>query len=964
MTGTSARYVRNPLTVRDRRLSTHPSPWVRSFACDDVRVLIVCRGPIRKEAMDVFDQMGLGGYGILLSERDSIVYTQALAPELRAIHPSRVHRVRDYTGATRDERIERIGQILGIARDHGYGYIFAGYGFMAEDDEFVRAIEESGLRFIGPCAHTQRSAGRKDEAKRTAVAQDVSVTPGVNDVTTRALLKKAPDVAALRALSEMYSLDVSAGSLDGPSATLVSAAEALLAASYTRGVDLLTVDEIGTQVAVEVAAMFVQYPGARVRLKAIGGGGGKGQRILTGIALGDPHTARDRAMTAASVATEKLIEVLAEVKAAGVGDNKNVLVELNVEETRHNEIQLVGNGDWCISLGGRDCSLQMHEQKLLEVSITVEGLAAAAAEAERSGQHEAAEALRKDVTTLQRMESEAERFGHAVGLDSASTFECIVDGDRHFFMEVNTRIQVEHRVSELCYALRFAKPGEPGDGFEVTSLVEAMVLLARHGARLPRPERVLREGAAVEARLNATNGALAPHAGGTIVSWTDPIDGEIRDDQGICLKNPDTGIFMRYRLAGAYDGNIALLVTVGDDRRGAYLRLAEVLRRTHIRGLDLATNLAFHQGIVQWFIARGVHAKPTTRFVVPYLTLVGTLKEESDGIDLACAWSELCAHHDRRVKSHGETPEVNSVLKATREALGLKETLLVRVLTELFAEPHHLSAWLSANRGGYEIEGGRVRWRRNPVAVLSDTYHLLDMDPRPGVPAAHVIWDHDQAMLERALGFYKRVESRMEGGTAWPAVAARLEDDTPLDGMDAATWAAVQSAHLGFQLGMELLGLPALVGARMGFEDLRVEADLRVAIPERLLDTGLQAQMARVLAPPPRTRDDEIVAVSGGMFYAQEAPDKPPLIRVGEHFAAGQPLYILEVMKMFNRVLAPFAGRIEAVLVTRGEGTVVHKGQSLFKVVPDERHVEEDPAARHNARRSRTRSYLRALMGD
>ena len=56
------------------------------------------------------------------------------------------------------------------------------------------------------------------------------------------------------------------------------------------------------------------------------------------------------------------------------------------------------------------------------------------------------------------MEQEAERFGVAVGLNSASTFECITEGERHYFMEVNTRIQVEHRVSELCYTLRFENP--------------------------------------------------------------------------------------------------------------------------------------------------------------------------------------------------------------------------------------------------------------------------------------------------------------------------------------------------------------------------------------------------------------------------------------------------------------------------------------------------------------------------
>ena len=62
------------------------------------------------------------------------------------------------------------------------------------------------------------------------------------------------------------------------------------------------------------------------------------------------------------------------------------------------------------------------------------------------------------------MEDEAARFGEAVGLDSVSTFECIVDRDKHF-MEMNTRIQVEHRVTELCYALKFSNPDKPGGAF-------------------------------------------------------------------------------------------------------------------------------------------------------------------------------------------------------------------------------------------------------------------------------------------------------------------------------------------------------------------------------------------------------------------------------------------------------------------------------------------------------------------
>ena len=117
MSQTIDHYKDNPLIHRDRRLSQSPSAWVRSFASEDLKPLIVCRGPIRKEAMDVYEEMGISHFGILLSEKDSIVYPNALAPELRQLTDStRVHRVPDYTGASKEERVERINQIIQIAK--------------------------------------------------------------------------------------------------------------------------------------------------------------------------------------------------------------------------------------------------------------------------------------------------------------------------------------------------------------------------------------------------------------------------------------------------------------------------------------------------------------------------------------------------------------------------------------------------------------------------------------------------------------------------------------------------------------------------------------------------------------------------------------------------------------------------------------------------------------------------------
>jgi len=921
----------NPLVQRDRRLTRARSEWARSFACDDLRVLVVCRGPVRREAIDVFREMGVAQVGMLLSERDSIVFARALAPEVRIMDPRHVHPVPDYSGATKEEREERIRQIIDICRTHRYDSVFAGYGFMAEDAQFVRALEDAGLRFIGPGSHVQAAAGAKDEAKRTAIAQQVSVTPGINDATARTLLRLYPDRKALRRVAKQHRLEVAA--LADDKVELAVAAEQLLEASYKAAVDLFTIEQLAETIQLEATRLLSENPGRRFRLKAIGGGGGKGQRIFSD----------------ATVVPSLVREILAEVKAGGVGDNKNMLIELNVESTRHNEIQMLGNGEWCVTLGGRDCSLQMHEQKLVEVSITQEGLRGAIARAQADGAAQTAKILTADLGVLERMEAEAERFGRAVGLDSASTFECIVEGDRHYFMEVNTRIQVEHRVSELCYALRFTNPADPNDHFDVHSLIEAMALIARHRTRLPRPTRVQREGAAIEVRLNATDGALQPAAGGVMVSWSDPIEGEIRDDQAICIKNPDTGLFMRYRLAGAYDSNVALLLSTGADREASWAHIAEVLRRTRIRGLDLATNREFLLGLMKWFLHRDVWAKPTTAFVVPYLTLVGLLEQEAQSIDLEYAFREI---ERRRTAALGP---------ATKHFFDLKETLVERPLRILFQEPHFLSAWLSQHRRDFEIADGRVVWSRNPVEVLEATYRLLDMIDYGTAAAAECIWSHDRELLDTALAFYSGVARRAPAGLAWSEIDRRLRDPVPAFGIDADLWARVHAAHLGHQLALEILGIMPLLGHAVGFEELRLGDDLTPVIPERLLDRTLQDAMKKMLAPPPTARSDEIVAAMGGMYWNREAPHLPPFVEVGSHFEKDQPLYIIEVMKMFNKVYAPFAGRVVEIFVPEN-GVVVRKGQPLFRVDPDEKLVEQDSTERARRVRATTDRYLANLL--
>jgi biotin carboxyl carrier protein len=528
-------------------------------------------------------------------------------------------------------------------------------------------------------------------------------------------------------------------------------------------------------------------------------------------------------------------------------------------------------------------------------------------------------------------------------------------------MEVNTRIQVEHRVTELCYSLMFTNPKDKKDSFVVESLVEAMALLARHKERLPKPERIPRFNASVEARLNATDASLSPHAGGMIRYWSKPIEGEIRDDQGICMVNPDSGMFMRYKVAGAYDSNIALLLTKGEDRLATYQQMSRVLGHTSLRGTDLATNLEFHYGLVNWFLGQNVMAKPTTRFVVPYLAMIGLLKEEAAKIDPVYAFLQMKKHYAKRMAE--QFPGDAQVAKTMSAILDRKGTLVTRPMERLLDDPHLLSGWLSINRKNFRIDSGKVVWLRNPLMILDETYEYLNMSYRPGVPAAEVIWSHDNELLQKALRFYNTLSTKFKlKPDDYFKLNEILQKEKPQGGYSAEMWEQICSAHFGFEAGVELLSMLFRIADNVKYWDFRVEEDLEVTIPGHLSDPDLQVRLKKILVPPPSTKADEVVALCGGMYYAQEAPGMPPFVHEGMHFVKGQPLYIIEVMKMFNKINAPFSGTIDKILIQGGDGTIVQKGQPLFKVTPDEIFVEVNPEEIEREKRERTTEYLKAVL--
>ena len=907
-----------------RRFHECASPWLRSFSLEDVKCLVVCRGPVREEAFQVFDAVGIREYGMLLSEKDSVVYPRCLAPELRGFRfPHNVHRVPDYMGAGQEEKLQRIREIVEIARSHGYTHVFAGYGFMAEDAGFIEAIEEAGLGFVGPCSQVVRRAGAKDEAKKLARSLGNAVIPGVDDVSARALVERAPDREALEGLAREHGLDFAWEE----EASVEENAEQLLQAGYAASVELVGIPALQGTAERVCREIWQEYPNNRIRFKHIGGGGGKGQRVVR----------KPEEVSAA------VMDILAESKVVEKGSNRNFLIELNIESTRHNEIQLLGNGSWCISLGGRDCSVQMHEQKLLEVSLTRELLEEEAERAEGATR----EKLHGDAQTLARMELESERFGEATQLDSASTFECIVEGFNHFFMEMNTRIQVEHGVTELAYRLRFENPEDPQQYFYVDSLIEAMLLIAVHGTSLPKPERVVRAVSGLEVRINATNAALQPHAGGLIRSWSPPIEGEIRWDQGIGLRNPDTGSFIYYNLAGAYDSNVALVLCEGSSRRDNYLAMAEILRRMEIRGDDVETNLNVHYGLVQWFLGKGVMAEPDTFFMRSYLASVGALRQVVEDLDLDFAVSELMRLQED---------------SAARKAVAAKETLLLRPLRRLLNDAHMLGGFLGRFDGELWARDERgVHFRANPMLFLETLYRYLDLEDRPGQPPSEKIWEHDAAILAEARAFYAEVERR-SGARDFAALEALFGDEKQgaarlCDG-DEALWQACLAAHRGFQAGLGLLLLVPRIGLRSEFLDTYVDEKLVVHFPERFQDPEQIALQTRALAPPPRASGDQIVTPMGGVFYAREAPHLPPMVEEGEHFEEGQPLFIIEVMKMFNKVPAPFAGTLLESCMKDRDGQVVAKGEVIFRIEPDERVEEESPDEVATRRRETTLALL------
>ncbi|MDG2272946.1 MAG: acetyl-CoA carboxylase biotin carboxyl carrier protein subunit, partial [Halioglobus sp.] len=191
-------------------------------------------------------------------------------------------------------------------------------------------------------------------------------------------------------------------------------------------------------------------------------------------------------------------------------------------------------------------------------------------------------------------------------------------------------------------------------------------------------------------------------------------------------------------------------------------------------------------------------------------------------------------------------------------------------------------------------------------------------------------------------------------------LCSTLDSNEVPEGMDSDLWYRVRNSHKGYQAGADIIALLPSIAEATGFYQLTVNIDLSINIPERLEDEQLQTAMAKVLVPPPVASSDEIVSESGGMFYSRETPAHDVYVSEGDHFNAGDPLFIVEVMKMFNKVYAPFSGTIAQILVDT-DGSIISKGQAIFKIIPDEIAVEVSAEDIKAQRLAVTKKFLQHL---
>ncbi|PDT17695.1 acetyl-CoA carboxylase biotin carboxylase subunit [Rhizobium sp. J15] len=361
--------------------------------------------------------------------------------------------------------------ILLAARLTGAGAIHPGYGFLSENAAFADAVEKAGLVFIGPTASSIATMGDKIAAKRSMMAAGVPCVPG-------------PDTALP----------------DDPAS-------------------------------VERIALEIGYP---VIVKASGGGGGRGMRVV-------PEAGQ----------LQEAIALTREEARKAFG-SPALYMEKFLEHPRHIEIQVLcddhGNAVW---LGHRDCSMQRRHQKVVE-------------EAPAPG-------IAPDI--IQPVGMACVEACRQIGYRGVGTFEFLYENGAFYFIEMNTRLQVEHPVTEMTSGL---------------DIVQAQIKAAQGEVLDLAQDDVACEGHSFECRINAEDPETFLPSAGVITHLALPQGPGIR---------VDTHIHAGYKVSPYYDSLIAKLIVHAPTRAKAMARMCEALAGTEIEGI--ATNLPFLRALFE-----------------------------------------------------------------------------------------------------------------------------------------------------------------------------------------------------------------------------------------------------------------------------------------------------------------------------------------------------------------------------
>ena len=359
--------------------------------------------------------------------------------------------------------------------------IHPGYGFLSENAEFAEQVETSGFVFIGPPPEAIRTMGDKVAAITAMKQAGVPCVPGS----------------------------------DGPLGD--DPAE-----------NLRTAERIG-------------YP---IIIKAAGGGGGRGMRVV--------HT---EATLLDSIS-------LTRSEAGAAFGNESVYMEKYLENPRHIEIQvLADNHGNAIYLGERDCSMQRRHQKVME------------------------EAPAPGITEEQRrfIGERCARACREMGYRGAGTFEFLYENGEFYFIEMNTRLQVEHPVTEMITGV---------------DLVREQIRIAAGEPLSLRQEEVLLRGHALECRINAEDPENFMPSPGTITAYHAP------GGLGVRI---DSHVYSGYTVPPYYDSMIGKLITFGPTRESAVARMRTALEEMVVEGIK--TNIPLHQKLCedQAFIEGGTN---------------------------------------------------------------------------------------------------------------------------------------------------------------------------------------------------------------------------------------------------------------------------------------------------------------------------------------------------------------------